>query len=104
MEWSFRKPVINLNGDRFREYVKSSPRNYSVIAMFTALQAQRQCQVCRQAKEEYDIVANSWRSSGDYSSRIFFTMVDFDEGPDVFQAVRYFGVVPCRSSVCVLVW
>jgi oligosaccharyltransferase complex subunit gamma len=87
MEWNYRKPVINLNGDRFREYVKSSPRNYSMIVMFTALQPQRQCQICRQASDEYEIVANSWRSSGEYSSRLFFTMVDFDEGSDVFQSV-----------------
>lgn len=88
MEWNYRKPVINLNGDRFREYVKSSPRNYSMIVMFTALQPQRQCQICRQASDEYEIVANSWRSSGEYSSRLFFTMVDFDEGSDVFQSMK----------------
>lgn len=87
LDWNLRKPIINLNGDKFREYVKSSPRNYSIIVMFTALQPQRQCQVCRQGHEEYEIVASSWRSSSDYSSRVFFTMVDFDEGPDVFQAV-----------------
>ncbi|XP_062513847.1 magnesium transporter protein 1-like [Corticium candelabrum] len=88
LDWNLRKPIINLNGDKFREYVKSSPRNYSIIVMFTALQPQRQCQVCRQGHEEYEIVASSWRSSSDYSSRVFFTMVDFDEGPDVFQAMK----------------
>ena len=30
-------------------------------------------------------VASSWRYSQQYSNKMFFAMVDFDEGPDVFQ-------------------
>lgn len=47
MEWSSRRSVIRMNGDKFRRFVKAPPRNYSVIVMFTALQPQRQCSVCR---------------------------------------------------------
>ncbi|XP_016417354.1 tumor suppressor candidate 3-like [Sinocyclocheilus rhinocerous] len=46
MEWSSRRSVIRMNGDKFRRFVKAPPRNYSVIVMFTALQPQRQCSVC----------------------------------------------------------
>lgn len=49
MEWSSRRSVIRMNGDKFRRFVKAPPRNYSVIVMFTALQPQRQCSVCRYA-------------------------------------------------------
>lgn len=42
----------------------------------------------RQADEEYQILANSWRFSSAFTNRIFFAMVDFDEGADVFQMVR----------------
>ena len=80
-----RKPVMRFNGNKFREYVKGTPRNYSMIVMFTALSAQRQCAICKQASEEYAIVANSYRYSQSYSDNLFFAMVDFDEGPDVFQ-------------------
>uniref|UniRef100_A0A673IAJ2 Tumor suppressor candidate 3 n=1 Tax=Sinocyclocheilus rhinocerous TaxID=307959 RepID=A0A673IAJ2_9TELE len=45
MEWSSRRSVIRMNGDKFRRFVKAPPRNYSVIVMFTALQPQRQCSV-----------------------------------------------------------
>lgn len=38
MEWSSRRSVIRMNGDKFRRFVKAPPRNYSVIVMFTALQ------------------------------------------------------------------
>jgi oligosaccharyltransferase complex subunit gamma len=33
-------------------------------------------------------VANSYRYSQLYSDQLFFGMVDFDEGPDVFQTLK----------------
>lgn len=56
--------------------------------MMTALAAGRQCQICRQAHDEYVIVANSWRYSNAQSNRIFFAMVDYDEGSDVFNSLN----------------
>ena len=41
----------------------------------------------REANNEFTILANSWRYSQQYSNKVFFAMVDFDEGPDVFNAV-----------------
>ncbi len=43
--------------------------------------------VLRQANEEFQIVATSWRLSQMYSNRLFFAMVDYDEGSDVFSSV-----------------
>ena len=83
-----KKPVIRLNGNKFRDLVKGTPRNYSIIVMFTALSAQRQCAICKQASEEYQLVANSYRYSPAFSNKLFFAMVDFDEGPDVFQSMK----------------
>uniref|UniRef100_A0A4W4EM63 Tumor suppressor candidate 3 n=1 Tax=Electrophorus electricus TaxID=8005 RepID=A0A4W4EM63_ELEEL len=88
MEWSSRRSVIRMNGEKFRRFVKAPPRNYSVIVMFTALQPQRQCSVCRQANEEYQVLANSWRYSSSFSNKLFFTVVDYDEGADVFQQLN----------------
>ncbi|XP_041357228.1 tumor suppressor candidate 3-like [Gigantopelta aegis] len=87
-EWNNKKPVIRMNGDKFRHYVKTAPRNYSSIVMLTALQPSRQCSVCKQANEEFNILAHSWRYSQQYSNRLFFIMVDYDEGPDVFQSLK----------------
>ncbi|XP_073886298.1 dolichyl-diphosphooligosaccharide--protein glycosyltransferase subunit MAGT1 isoform X4 [Macaca fascicularis] len=42
----------------------------------------------RQADEEFQILANSWRYSSAFTNRIFFAMVDFDEGSDVFQMLN----------------
>ncbi|BFZ24307.1 hypothetical protein BsWGS_27346 [Bradybaena similaris] len=88
MEWNSKKSVIRLSGDKFRQYVKTTPKNYSVVVMLTALQPQRGCSVCKQANDEFQIVANSWRYSQQYSNRLFFAMVDYDEGSDIFQSMK----------------
>jgi len=88
MDLSAKRPIIKLNGNKFRDYVKNSPRNYSMVVMFTALAASRQCSICKQASDEYQLVANSYRYSQFYSNKMFFAMVDFDEGPDVFQSMK----------------
>jgi len=88
MDWKTKKSVIRMDGDKYRTYLRSVPRNYSVILMLTAMQPHRQCTVCSQAHDEFQIVANSWRFSSQFSNKLFFAMVDFDEGPDVFQALK----------------
>jgi len=44
---NLKRSVLRFNGNKFRDYVKATPRNYSVIVMFTAMAAQRQCAICR---------------------------------------------------------
>ena len=88
-DMSAKRPVLRLNGNKFRDYVRNSPRNFSMVVMFTALSASRQCAICKQASEEYHIVANSYRFSQQFSNKLFFAMVDFDEGPDVFQVIVF---------------
>ncbi|CAG5124102.1 unnamed protein product [Candidula unifasciata] len=88
MEWNSKKSVIRLTGDKFKLYVKTPPKNYSMVVMLTALQPQRGCSVCKQANDEFQIVANSWRYSQQYSNKLFFAMVDYDEGSDVFQSMK----------------
>lgn len=53
----------------------------------------KQINICffynREANNEFTILANSWRYSQQYSNKVFFAVVDFDEGPDVFNAVTW---------------
>ncbi|KAL4659669.1 magnesium transporter protein 1 isoform X2 [Arapaima gigas] len=103
MEWASKRAVIRMNGEKFRRFVKTPPRNYSVVVMFTALQPHRQCGVCKQADEEYQILANSWRYSSAFTSKIFFASVDFDEGSDVFHTLNMnsaptFMHFPCKGK------
>jgi len=88
LDLTTRRPVIKLSSKTFKDLVRSQPKNYSVIVMFTALQNHRGCVVCRQASEEFSLVANSYRYSQFYSSKMFFAMVDFDEGSDAFQSMN----------------
>lgn len=88
VEMNAKKALLRFNGQKFKEYVKNTPRNYSMIVMLTALAPSRQCQICRHAHDEFSIVANSYRFSPIYSNKLFFAMVDFDEGSDVFQMLR----------------
>ncbi|KAL0268147.1 UNVERIFIED_CONTAM: hypothetical protein PYX00_010201 [Menopon gallinae] len=85
---SLRKPIIRINGGIFKDYIKSSPRNYSVIVMFTAMASQRMCTICSVANDEFQIVANSFRYSQAFTNKLFFGVVDFDEGSDVFNLMR----------------
>ena len=83
-----RRPVIKMSSANFLDLVRGSPRNYSVIVMFTALQAHRGCAVCNQASEEFSLVASSYRYSQFYSSKLFFAMIDFDDGAEAFQSMN----------------
>jgi hypothetical protein len=43
----------------------------------------------RHALDEYQIVANSFRYQQQFTDKLFFSLVDFDEAQDVFQLVSY---------------
>lgn len=88
LEMSSKRSLMRFNGNKFRDFVKMTPRNYSVVVMFTAMAPQRQCSICRHAHDEFHILANSFRYAHMASSRLFFAMVDFDEGSDIFQMMR----------------
>ncbi|KAG9510138.1 Tumor suppressor candidate 3, partial [Fragariocoptes setiger] len=90
-ELSDRKPLIKLNAEKFRQFIgsKSIPRNYSFVVMLTALSPSRGCSLCRQAHEEFNVVATSYQYSEFSDSKsLFFGYVDFDEGSEVFNYLK----------------
>ncbi|XP_038213074.1 tumor suppressor candidate 3 [Zerene cesonia] len=87
-DFTAKTSIIPLNLNRFKDYVKSPPRDYSFIVMFTAMAPSRRCAICQHVYDEYLLVANSFRYSQAYTNRLFFGMVDFDEGSDIFQMLR----------------
>lgn len=76
---------MNLN--KFKDYVKSPPRDYDFIIMFTAMSPSRRCAICLHVYDEFLIVANSFRMSPSYSNKLFFGIIDFEDGSDIFQMV-----------------
>jgi len=86
-DWTRNRAVIKLSSAKFMTYVKNKPRNYSVIIMFTALNPQRRCSICHEANDEYNILANSYRHSSSYSNKLFFALLDYDDGQEAFQSL-----------------
>ena len=77
-DMTMRQGIIKVNNEKFDLYVRSRPRNYSVIAMTTALNPARGCSVCAEAYEEYKILYNSFRSGSreDFNAKkVFFILV-----------------------------
>ena len=77
-DMTMRQGIIKVNTEKFDMYVRSRPRNYSVIAMTTALNPQRGCSVCAEAYDEYKILYNSYRTSNraDFEAKkVFFILV-----------------------------
>lgn len=88
-DWTNQRTVIKLDNGKFNSHVKGTPRNYSIIMMLTTLHSQRQCQMCRQAMDEFTVVANSWRYGKNFvDGLVFFTVADYDDTPDIFTSLK----------------
>ncbi|XP_014216814.1 tumor suppressor candidate 3 [Copidosoma floridanum] len=85
-EMSMKRPLLKFNTAKFKEYIRATPRNYSVIVLFTA--PAKLCQICVHASYEFTILANSFPHSQSYSNKLFFASVDYDESPEVFQMLK----------------
>lgn len=105
---SLKRPLIRLNVEKFKNFIglrgAGQPvRNYSFVVMMTALSPMRQCSVCRSAADEFQITANSYRWSPGYQANLFFGLVDYDEGSEIFQhlglnSAPVFLYFPARST------
>ncbi|KAF8357315.1 hypothetical protein PRIPAC_92310, partial [Pristionchus pacificus] len=84
----YRKPVMNLNMERWRNLVRSQPRNYSMMVMFTALSPGVNCPICKPAYDEFFILANSFRYAHSETRSLYFAVVDYEEAPNVFQQMN----------------
>lgn len=78
---------LQLNDASYKA-LTATPRDYSVAIVLTAQDAKFGCQLCREFKPEWDLIAQSW-SKGDkrQESRLFFGVLDFTEGRDTFLSV-----------------
>merc|ERR1712048_110014 len=90
-EMTRRQGLIKLNSAKFETYVRERPRNYSMIAMMTALNPSRGCTICKEANEEFKIVYNSFRQNNhrDFLNKnIFFAVIDYEDASDVFSQLK----------------
>ncbi|XP_032102832.1 magnesium transporter protein 1-like [Sapajus apella] len=88
MSWTKRDRVIRMSETMFYHFVFDAPKNYSVIVMFTALHEFSSCVACKYAAEEFQILANSYQHPDAFTTKVFFAMVDYNESPEVFEALQ----------------
>lgn len=78
---------VKLADASYRE-LTSTPRDYAVAVLLTAMDPRYGCQLCREFQPEWDLLARSW-TSGDKKglSRIVYGTLDFSDGRDIFMSV-----------------
>ncbi|CAG8500430.1 3994_t:CDS:2, partial [Scutellospora calospora] len=75
--------VLELDSNLYDEFV-DKPRNYSLAVLLTALDPQINCIPCKEFDPEFRLVAKSWLDSGDEPSRLYFGVLDFKNGREVY--------------------
>lgn len=84
IEMNSEESIIRLDSLEYEEFVKKSPRNYSIIIMMTGLGKLRQCDICQVAFKEYLKLANSWlMMTNNEEKNLFFALIDVDVGNTV---------------------
>ena len=84
------KYLVPLSYEHFGQLVKTAPRNYSVIIMFTVLSEKRHCEMCTELLAYYEIIARS--AYHNYGKRIYFTYVDYDSDPSSQKIFELFNI------------
>jgi len=94
MDWMRRagqEQTIKLNRADFGTYV-TSRTEYSTVVMFTAMKPERGCAICREAADEFHVLAASIRYTGSQADlgKVFYVTVDYDthEGDVVFEQMN----------------
>ena len=72
----------------------STPRDYTVGILLTAMDARFGCQLCREFQPEWDLLGRTW-TKGDKAgeSRMLFGTLDFSEGRETFMSVSHKSTV-----------
>lgn len=74
--------------DATYDRLTSSPRDYSVAVLLTALESRFGCQLCREFQPEWELLAKSWtRGDKQGNSRLVYGTLDFSEGKNTFQSL-----------------
>ena len=71
----------------------STPRDFTVIVLLTALEARFGCQLCREFQPEWDLLGKSWiKGDRQGDSRVIYGTLDFLDGKGTFQKVSSLGL------------
>ncbi|KAL2262885.1 hypothetical protein VTK26DRAFT_9090 [Humicola hyalothermophila] len=78
---------VKLSPSTYRE-LTSTPRDYTVAMLLTAMDPRYGCQLCREFQAEWELLSRSW-IAGDKAgeSRLVFGTLDFTDGRDIFMSL-----------------
>lgn len=84
-----KKPAPVTLTEQTYDELTSTPRDYHVAVILTALDAKYACGICREFQPEWEVIAKSWQKGDKKGShRVLFGTLDFDQGRNVFVKVR----------------
>ena len=77
--------------DNSYQKLTTTPRDYAIAILLTALEPRIRCTACQSFQSEWEILAKSWQK-GDKAgeSRMLFGTLDFADGKGTFQSVCLF--------------
>ncbi|KAF9158050.1 oligosaccharyl transferase subunit ost3/OST6 [Actinomortierella ambigua] len=80
---SRNRGVVDMTDNIFGEII-ASPRNYSMVVLFTAMGPEINCVPCKNFDPEFRMVAKGWPKLAD-TTKLFFGVLDFQDGRDTFR-------------------
>lgn len=84
---TLQSTLLKLEDASYAE-LTSSPRNYSVVILLTAIEARFGCQLCRDFSSEWETIGKSWiRGDSRGELRVLYGTLDFIDGKETFQKV-----------------
>lgn len=82
-----RPTPIELDDSSY-DKITSTPRDYHVAILLTALDARYGCSQCRSFQSEWDLIAHSWNKGIKPDGiKLAFGTLDFSNGRNTFQKV-----------------
>ncbi|KAK0708403.1 gamma subunit-like protein [Lasiosphaeris hirsuta] len=84
---SLSSTPVKLSDASYRE-LTSTPRDYTVAVLLTAMDARYGCQLCREFQPEWDLLSRGWiKGDKKAESRLIFGTLDFSDGRDIFMSL-----------------
>ncbi|KTW31120.1 uncharacterized protein T551_01193 [Pneumocystis jirovecii RU7] len=83
--------IIQLNSKSINSVI-TKPRNYTMVIMFTTTEEQYNCNLCKKLEPIFKLVAKSQHKTYPKSEELFFGILEFSDGPEVFEKLQLTAV------------
>ncbi|KAG5518230.1 hypothetical protein PMAC_003026 [Pneumocystis sp. 'macacae'] len=83
--------IIQLDSKSMNSVI-TKQRNYTMVIMFTATEEQYNCNLCKKLEPIFKLVAKSQYKTYPKSEELFFGILEFSDGPEVFEKLQLTAV------------